>query len=110
MTGTTAPSSSSQPPTNYKFSEIIAEIDRELHPKYQGGCYAYIDKHFDEAWSKAVGRFEDALNTKNQSLIRLEAQVYRDAMMRFIELYRQEKNKSGIDALIASIEQQRGTT
>ncbi len=78
------------------FTQIIETIENELNLCYEPGAIKYCDEKFDNAWSKAIDRFDQALTKHMQSanaeLIQYESELYRDTVLQLIKKYKMSKN------------------
>jgi hypothetical protein len=84
------------------FVKIIETIENELHIAYMPGAIQYIDKNYDDAWSKAIDAFEAAINSKNEDKIRIEGEIYKQTIVYLIGIYKQYKRGSKIDEFLNS--------
>ena len=88
-----------QKPETYflQFSECLAKIDREIPPEKIGFFYRFIDSFYDNAWTKALLRFERAVlkiqeGGMSQQDFNNEKSIYFETMMSYVQEFR--KNNS----------------
>jgi hypothetical protein len=78
--------------------KLIDEIENELVMEGWPEAIVWVDKHYSNAWSIAIDRFDNALvkfkDTKNWNEVQVEGQIYKLAL---IELLRRYKSAKGID-------------
>lgn len=94
-----------------KLSNLIEQIESEIEMKYIGGAIEWADSEFNNAWSKAMDRFQDALNEavihddfeKYQKSIMIEAENYKKTCLALIAKYREERNKLAVRDLFEGL-------
>ena len=88
-----------------KFSDIILTIEKNIEMEYLPGAIKYINTHYNDAWSKAIDRFDTALfgdldQPELSEGCKLDVQLYLDSILKFINIYKNRKNKSAVDRLL----------
>lgn len=86
------------------FSKITEEIENELSIVYMPNAIQYIDNNFDNAWSKALDRFDHALKigieTNNHELLILEGNIYKETILKLIDQYKYSKRQNKVSELL----------
>lgn len=89
-------------------SQSIAKFERELHEDQLGGFYQWADALFDNAWSKAAGRLDRAINLYMQHAIsehdfNVERAMYFEKCQELMQEYRKYKKLDETGAFLKSL-------
>lgn len=85
------------------FVEMIENIENELGTMNHGYAINYIDTHYNNAWSNAMVKIENALISKNPKLIRMEAAIYRDSVSNFLKQFKADQIKKTNDSFFSTL-------
>lgn len=92
-----------------EYAKLIQEMEGELNLIYEPGAIAYIDEHFDNAWSNAIDRFDIALSRAIEShhfaAAEHEAQVYRASILDLMKRYKKRNNSSQVEDFLNALAQ-----
>ena len=95
---------------NLGFIEVINAIQAEISYRYLPGAICWSDEKFDSAWSKAIDRFERALDLCRERMdytsLKAEAGFYKNTVLDLIRKYKQEKGIEGITSYLDAISDQ----
>jgi hypothetical protein len=89
------------------FHEIVGAIEAELKAEYLGGAIAWADKKHDNAWSKAIDRFDRALSNaierQDYLAAKIEGDFYKITILGLIREYKVAKGMSDLDSLLEAV-------
>lgn len=85
----------------------MEEIDLELSPEMQGGCWAWIDKNRDKFHERTINLFDVAINQyekdRDEKALVVASVEYKTAIKKMISDYKKEKGLDDAKAFIDSI-------
>jgi hypothetical protein len=83
---------------------ILDDIENELKLFYQFEAIRFIDEHYEGAWSKAMDRWElvcnQAYQTGNYDLMKLEGEIYRQQILYLIQVFKQRKRGNDVEKFL----------
>lgn len=89
------------------FTELMNTIEAEIRTEYIGGAIQWADQNFDNAWSKALTRFDKALGVaidrQDYTLAKVEADFYKITVVELLKKYKAAKAIDDKEAFLASI-------
>jgi hypothetical protein len=92
---------------NLGFSNLIAAIEAEIEPGYMPGAIQWCDEQLDNAWSKAMDRFDGALRMaierKDYVLAQSEGEFYRATIMKLLSKYKAHKGMDEAKSFLSSL-------
>ena len=88
--------------------DLIEKIENQIGHQYLGGCIGYIDNNYDQGWSKAMDRFENALTQRplNEIKIMTEAAIYKATCLQYIKTYKAERDYLETGDLFSQLKKQ----
>lgn len=101
------------------FSDLVGEIENELTQIYHGEARSYIDRTHENGWTRAIDRFDEAITTYKigSSELNHEMQPYREAILKYIALYKVFKRGKKIGKFfkkggnpVSSVQEQQDST
>lgn len=92
---------------NLGFMEIINAIEAELSAEYWPGAIHWADDNFDDAWTKAILRLQNAIDeatsTRNWRIAEYEGQRYKHTILSLLRKYKEFKKIDDAKAFLSSI-------
>lgn len=81
---------------NLEFSKIIRSMEIEIAFQYIPGAIRWCDDNCENAWSKAIDRFDNslriAIERKDYQLIKIESEFYQNMVLDLLSKYKSFKN------------------
>lgn len=100
-------------PTEGAFIHLIDTVQKNTKAIVLQGAMKWIDENYDEAWSKAMDRFDlalaEAIRTKNAEKAKMEAQIYKASIEGFIETFKRAKGEERTLNLFDRLKQEQKT-
>jgi hypothetical protein len=82
--------------THLGFSQLIERIESEIRKDYLPGAIKWCDRMFNEGWSKAIDRFDQALSVANERkdymLAKMEGDFYLATILDLLSKYKRHKD------------------
>ena len=95
---------------SFGFVELINAIEAEISSGYLPGAIRWADEKYDGAWTKAMDRFERALNLTREHMdyvsLKVEAGFYKNTVLDLVQKYKQEKGIENVQSYLESISHQ----
>jgi hypothetical protein len=92
---------------NLGFSEIISAIEAELSIQYIGGCVKWADENHDNAWSKAMARFDEALvaciERKDYTSAKIAGEQYKRTCLDLLWKFKTAKKLHDTESFLGSL-------
>lgn len=94
--------------TVFGFSKIIDKIESQLANKYLPRAINWCDEHYDNAWSNAITRFDNALTLslarEDYFLAKTEGKLYEKTILDLIEKFKTETDLDQTISFLATLE------
>jgi hypothetical protein len=96
------------------FCDLIDAIENEIKHAYLPGAIQWADSYLDNAWSKAMNEFEEALKTyrdwEDKPRMDAAARIYKAKCLEMIGLYRESRREQKSGDLFGYLKQAQGGT
>ena len=94
--------------TDFKFSEMITEIENELACEYIGGAINWADENYKNAWSDAMLKFDEALSYSLKTGVDHHAQkagqLYKKTVLDLLKKYKKAKKLDETKEFLKSVQ------
>ncbi len=88
-------------------SEFIGQIVEEIETEYLGGCIAWCDEYYDNAWTKAIDRFDlsltELIENPDDKKLKLEGDIFLKRVKWLVKQFRIQFDMTETDAFVNSI-------
>jgi hypothetical protein len=89
------------------FSTLIRKLEAELSEQYLPGAIQWCDDHMNNAWSRAIERFEKALikaiEIGSYEYAKTEGEIYELTVTKLLQQYKASKKIDDANAFLSSI-------
>lgn len=95
--------------SNLKGTEIINAIEAEIEPLYLPGAILWANQNYDNAWDKAVDRFDRALTVAKRDyrweMAKDEGEVYKQAILGLLKKYKTNQQLDNANTFLGAVQQ-----
>ena len=93
----------------YDFTKLINKIDAEVEQEYVGSAINWTDENFNDAWSKAIYEFENAIINGDPDSVYLAGEIYKKRCINYIRRYKEFKNRKSTFDFFKQLERKQKT-